>query len=149
MINKINDDLKNAMKEKDSFKLSVLRMLKSALQLESISKKHDLDDSEAQAVIKKQVKLRKDSVVEYEKYGKTDEVASLNREIAILDAYLPEEMSEDVLVAIINEVINEVKPSSMKDMGIVMKQVTNQLAGKNADMSLASRIVKENLQKLN
>ena len=64
---KINDDLKNSMKEKDAFKLSVLRMLKSALQLEKIAKKHELDDNEIITVIKKQVKLRKDSILEYKK----------------------------------------------------------------------------------
>ena len=68
MYEKINEDLKNAMKEKDTFKLSVLRMLKSALQLEQIAKKHELDDNEIAAVLKKQVKLRKDSLEEYKKY---------------------------------------------------------------------------------
>ena len=74
MIENINNDLKNAMKEHDTFKLSVLRMLKSALQLEQIAKKHELDDSEVSSVIKKQVKVRKDSIEEYNKYGKEDSV---------------------------------------------------------------------------
>ena len=72
MLEKINNDLKAAMKEHDTFKLSVLRMLKSALQLEQISKKHELEDSEISSVIKKQVKLRKDSILEYEKYNKAE-----------------------------------------------------------------------------
>ena len=70
MYEKINEDLKNAMKEKDTFKLSVLRMLKSALQLEQIAKKHELDDNEIAAVLKKQVKVRKDSLEEYKKMQK-------------------------------------------------------------------------------
>ena len=74
MNNKINEDLKSAMKEKDTFKLSVLRMLKSALQMEQIAKKHELSDTEVASVIKKQVKVRKDSVEEYKKYGKDDSV---------------------------------------------------------------------------
>ena len=74
---KINDDLKSAMKEKDAFKLSVLRMLKSALQLEKIAKKHELDDNEIITVIKKQVKLRKDSILEYKKYNKEESVKDL------------------------------------------------------------------------
>ena len=145
MYEKINEDLKNAMKEKDTFKLSVLRMLKSALQLEQIAKKHELDDNEIAAVLKKQVKLRKDSLEEYKKYDKTELVESLEKEITILDAYLPEEMSEEEITNIVDEAINEVKPSSMKDMGIVMKKVNELLVGKNADMSLVSKLVKEKI----
>ena len=145
MYEKINEDLKNAMKEKDTFKLSVLRMLKSALQLEQIAKKHELDDNEIAAVLKKQVKLRKDSLEEYKKYDKTELVESLEKEIAVLDAYLPEEMSEEEITNIVNEAINEVKPSSMKDMGLVMKKVNELLVGKNADMSLVSKLVKEKI----
>ena len=145
MYEKINEDLKNAMKEKDTFKLSVLRMLKSALQLEQIAKKHELDDNEIAAVLKKQVKVRKDSLEEYKKYDKAELVESLEKEIAILDAYLPEEMSESEITKVVETVIDEVKPTSMKDMGIVMKKVNEQLIGKNADMSLVSKLVKEKI----
>lgn len=145
MYEKINEDLKNAMKEKDTFKLSVLRMLKSALQLEQIAKKHELDDNEISAVLKKQVKVRKDSLEEYKKYDKAELVESLEKEIAILDAYLPEEMSEREITKVVEAVIDEVKPTSMKDMGIVMKKVNEQLIGKNADMSLVSKLVKEKI----
>lgn len=145
MYEKINEDLKNAMKEKDTFKLSVLRMLKSALQLEQIAKKHELDDNEIAAVLKKQVKVRKDSLEEYKKYDKAELVESLEKEIAILDAYLPKEMSESEITKVVEAVIDEVKPTSMKDMGIVMKKVNEQLIGKNADMSLVSKLVKEKI----
>lgn len=145
MYEKINEDLKNAMKEKDTFKLSVLRMLKSALQLEQIAKKHELDDNEISAVLKKQVKVRKDSLEEYKKYDKAELVESLEKEIAILDAYLPEEMSESEITKVVEAVIDEVKPTSMKDMGIAMKKVNEQLIGKNADMSLVSKLVKEKI----
>lgn len=145
---KINDDLKVAMKEKDTFKLSVLRMLKSALQLEQISKKHELSDSEIVNVIKKQVKLRKDSIEEYKKYGKDESVKSLEEEIAILDAYLPEEMAESEIVKVIDTVFDVLKPTSMKDMGMVMKAVNEKLADKNADMSLVSKLVKEKLSNI-
>ena len=83
MMEVVTNDLTAAMKEQDKFTLSVLRMLKSALQLEKISKKHDLDDNEVIAVIKKQVKTRKDSIVEFEKFNKTEEVEKLNKEIDI------------------------------------------------------------------
>lgn len=145
MYEKINEDLKNAMKEKDTFKLSVLRMLKSALQLEQIAKKHELDDNEIAAVLKKQVKVRKDSLEEYKKYDKTELVESLEKEIAILDAYLPEEMSESEISEIVKSAVEEIKPTSMKDMGLVMKKVNELLVGKNADVSLVSKLVKEQI----
>lgn len=143
MYEKINEDLKVAMKEKDTFKLSVLRMLKSALQLEQISKKHELDDNEVSTVLKKQVKIRKDSLAEYEKYGKTDSVKQLEDEIEILSNYLPEELDAKSVEALVDEAINEVNPTSMKEMGLVMKKINELLVGKNADMSLVSKLVKE------
>ena len=148
MNNKINEDLKSAMKEKDTFKLSVLRMLKSAFQMEQIAKKHELSDTEVASVIKKQVKVRKDSVEEYKKYGKDDSVKDLEQEITILEAYLPEEMSQAEIEEVINSVFETVKPTSMKDMGSVMKNVNELLADKNADMSLVSKLVKEKLSNM-
>lgn len=147
-MNTINEDLKVAMKEKDAFKLSVLRMLKSALQMEQIAKKHELSDAEVSAVIKKQVKVRKDSIIEYQKYGKDESVKNLEEEIAILDAYLPEEMTQEEVEKVIDVVFTSVKPTSMKDMGMVMKSVNEALADKNADMSLVSKLVKEKLSKM-
>ena len=145
MYEKINEDLKNAMKSKDTFKLSVLRMLKSALQLEQISKKHELDDNEIASVLKKQVKVRKDSLEEYKKYNKEDEVEKLEKEISVLSVYLPEELSEEEIEKIVLSAIDEIKPTSMKDMGLVMKKVNELLVGKNADMSLVSKLVKEKI----
>ncbi len=143
MNNKIAEDLKNAMKNSDKFKLSVLRMLKSALQMESINKKHELSDEEVIAVIKKQVKQRKDSISEFEKFNKLEEISSLKDEIAILNTYLPEEMSEEEINKIINEVFDTLKPSSMKDMGQIMKELNSKIT--NADMSLVSKLVRERL----
>ena len=143
MNEKIAEDLKLAMKSGDKFKLSVLRMLKSALQLESISKKHELSDDEVMSVIKKQVKTRKDSIEEFKKYNKTEEVAKLEQEIETLNAYLPEEMSEEEIKQVIDDVFKELNPTSMKDMGGVMKVLNTKIT--NADMSLVSKLVKERL----
>jgi len=143
MNDKIAVELKDAMKSGDKFKLSVLRMLKSAIQLESISKKHDLTDDEVIAVIKKQVKTRKDSITEFEKYNKLDEVSKLEQEIEILNVYLPEEMTEEEIIKVIGEVFDIVKPTGMKDMGLIMKELNGKLT--NADMSLVSKLVKEKL----
>ncbi len=143
MNSKIAEDLKTAMKSGDKFRLSVLRMLKSALQLDSISKKHELSDEEVMSVIKKQVKTRKDSIEEFKKYNKDEEVAKLEQEIEILNAYLPEEMSEEEINKVIEEVFKELNPTGMKDMGRVMKELNAKIT--NADMSLVSKIVKERL----
>ena len=146
MQNTINNDLKEFLKSGDKFKLSVLRMLKSALQMEAINKKKEtLDDDEVISVIKKQVKQRTDSVNEYEKYNKLDKVEELNKEIAILSEYLPEEISEEKLLEIIDKAFDEIKPTSMKDMGIIMKRLTDDLKEFNADMALVSSIVRQRL----
>lgn len=140
----INDDMKEAMKSGDKFKLTVLRMLKSALQNEKISKNHDLDENEIIAVIKKQVKVRKDSIKEYIEYNRMDLVENLEHEIEILSKYLPEELSESEINKVIDEVFEKLKPTSIKDMGNVMKELNPLLATK-ADMSIVSKIVKEKL----
>ena len=144
LYDKVISDMTTAMKEQEKFKLSVLRMLKSALQLEKINKKHDLTDDEVLAVIKKQVKTRKDSVVEFEKYNKDEEVEKLNQEIEILSNYLPEELSLEDINKAIDEIFAELNPASIKDMGRVMKEATARIGAK-ADMSLVSSIVKEKL----
>ena len=145
MNNKISEDLKETMKNGDKFKLSVLRMLKSALLLEAkaVSKDHELTDEEVIKVIKKQVKTRKDSIAEYQKHERLDEVESLEKEVEVLNAYLPEEMTEEEIVKVIEEVFDMVKPTSMKDMGLIMKELNTKIT--NADMSLVSKLVKERL----
>lgn len=137
-------DMTTAMKAQDKFNLSVLRMLKTALQNEKINLKHDLSDDEAITVIKRQVKQRKDSITEYAKYGKQDEVDSLNKEIECLSKYLPEELSEEQINKVLDEVFAELKPESIKEMGKVMKEATARL-GSAADMSLVSSLVKQRL----
>ena len=145
MNDKIANDFKDALKKQDKFKLSVLRMLKSAIQMEQINKKHDLSDSEIISVIKKQVKLRKDSVLEYEKYNKIDEVANLNKEVDILNNYLPSEASDEEIAKALDEAFAQIKPESMKDMGKVMAYISSHLA--NADAKKVSDMVKERLNR--
>ncbi len=142
MLEQINNDLKNAMKSGDKFTLSVLRMLKSALQLESISLKKELEDKEIITVIKRNVKQRKDSISEYQKYDKKEEVENLEKEIAVLSKYLPEELSEEQIEEEVNKVFAEYQPESIKEMGKIMKILTEKI-GTVADMSLVSKIVKE------
>ena len=144
MENQIDNDLKLALKSGDKFTLSVLRMLKSEIINESRKGSlHTLTDDEVLKVIKKGVKTRKDSTEEYKKYGKLDTVNELAKEVDILNKYLPQEMSEEEIIKIVNEVFEELKPSSMKDMGNLMKVISSKIT--NADMSLVSKIVKDKL----
>lgn len=144
MENQIDNDLKLALKSGDKFTLSVLRMLKSEIINESRKGSlHTLTDDEVIKVIKKGVKTRKDSIEEYKKYGKLDTVNELAKEVDILNKYLPQEMSEEEIIKIVNEVFEELKPSSMKDMGNLMKVISSKIT--NADMSLVSKIVKDKL----
>lgn len=142
----INNDALVAMKSADKFKLSVLRMLKSALQLEKINKKHDLSDEEVIAVVKKQIKLRKDSIEEFNKYNRTESVDNLKKEIEILEQYMPEELSPAEVEKIVNDIFKEMQPAGPQDMGKIMKEATARFAGK-ADLKTVSNIVKEKLNK--
>lgn len=147
MFNNIKKDLISAMKEQDKFKLSVLRMLKSALEAEEINKKSELTEDEVLNVIKKQVKVRSASLEEYKEYGRNDLADNLEKEIEILKTYLPEELSHEELTKIIDEQFNIIKPTSMKDMGKVIKAVSS-IVGARANMSEVSKIVKEKINNL-
>lgn len=147
MFDKIKKDLMTAMKEQDKFKLSVLRMLKSALQAEEISKKSELTDDEVLNIIKKQVKVRNASLEEYKEYGRYDLANDLAQEIEILKSYLPEELSNEELIRIIDEQFNTINPTSIKDMGKVIKAISN-VVGTRADMGEVSKIVKEKINNL-
>ncbi len=143
MIEQINNDLVVSMKEQDKFTLSVLRMLKSALQLESINKKAELTDDEVISVVKKQVKMRNDSILEFKKFDKMEAVKKLEEEIEILNKYLPECLSEEQIDEAIEKAFEKINPTSMKDMGLIMKEL--QSIATRCDMSEVSRKVKEKL----
>ena len=122
-------------------------MLKSALQLEGINKKGELTDDEVIAVVKKQVKMRNDSIEEFKKYEKQAEVEKLNQEIEVLKKYLPESLSEEEINKAIEEVFAKINPTSMKDMGLVMKEL--QSISSRCDISEVSKKVKEKLMSNN
>ncbi len=144
MFEKVTKDLTEAMKNKDAFRLSVLRMLKSALKNEEINKKNPLTDDEVLAIIKKQVKTRKDSMNEYASYNRMDLADSLQKEIDILNAYLPEELSDEELEKVITETIAKLNADSVKQMGLVIKTISSEY-GARCDMAKVSKIVKEKL----
>lgn len=144
MRERILKDLVTAMKEQDKEKLAVLRMVKGAMQLEEINKKEELKDDEVIAVIAKQIKTRKESIVEFQKGNRNDLVEQTEKEIAILETYMPEQLSEEEVKKIIEEAIQKVNASAPSDMGKVMGIITPLLRGK-ADMSSVSKMVKEKL----
>ena len=144
MFEKITKDLTEAMKAKDTFRTSVLRMLKSALKNEEINKKSPLTDDEVLAIIKKQVKTRKDSMNEYASYNRMDLADSLQKEIDILNEYLPEELSDEELEKIVKETITKVKAESIKQMGMVIKTISSEY-GARCDMAKVSKLVKDKL----
>lgn len=146
MFDQINNDLKEAMKSQDKFKLSVLRMLKSNLKAAKIENKGELSDDQAIAVIKKQVKVRESSKEEYLSYNRQDLAENLEKEIAVLKEYLPEELSDDEIDRIIDEVFEQEKPESIKDMGRIIKSVAS-IVGVRADMSQVSKKIKDKLTK--
>mgnify|MGYP005952648077 FL=1 len=144
MFDKIKSDLLASMKEQDKFKLGVLRMLKSALQMEQINIGHDLTDEETLAVIRREVKKRNSSIQEYERFGKTDTVQDLKHEVAILESYLPAMLSDEEVERIIDEVIETFENPDIKSMGKIISLVKEKTNG-NADMSKVSALVKERL----
>ena len=147
LIAKINEDVKTAMKNHEKEKLNTIRMLKSAVQLASIEKKHDLSDEEVIEVLSKQIKMRKDSVAEFSKANRIDLAEQYNHEIDILMTYMPKQLEKEEVIVIIDEAFSKVNPTSEKQMGLIMKEVTPQVKGK-FDMGEVSKIIKEKLSSL-
>ena len=144
---KLLEDLINAMKNKDKDTLTVLRSIKGAMQLEEINLHHEVNDEEFIGIISKQIKTRKESLIEFEKANRTDLIDQTKKEIEVLNKYLPEQLSEEEVLKVIDNAFNEVKPSSQSDMGKIMGLVSPKLKGR-ADMSQVSKIIKEKLSSL-
>ncbi len=145
MVEKLKQDMILAMKNKDKERLTTIRMIKGELDKEHIDKKREINDELLIEVVNRGIKQRNDSVSEFEKGGRTDLVEKTKQEIEILKAYLPEQLSEEEVIAIIDEAFVTVCPESARDMGKVMKEVTPKLKGK-ADMKKVSEIIKSRLQ---
>ena len=139
-------DLKNAMKNQNKDLLNVVRMVKGAIQLEEIKVKHVLNDDEVITIIAREIKTRKESIKEFEKGGRTDLVEKTEKEIELLNKYMSEQLSEEEIIKTVNDVFDELKPSSVSDMGKIMGKLTPILKGK-ADLGLVNKIVREKLNK--
>lgn len=144
MYEKINNDITTAMKTGDKFNLSVLRMFKAALEQGKNNQRDIPSDEEVIAILRKQIKLRESSKEEYLGYGKDELADNLQEEIDILSKYLPEELSDSEVEKMLDEVFAEITPESIKDMGNVMKLMTERIAGRY-DMSKVSAHVKNRL----
>ena len=143
---RIDADLKDAMRAKDAGKLGVLRMLKSAIKYAAIEKsgaEGQLDDADATQVIRKQVKQRQDSIESFEKGGRAELAAKEKEELAILSAYLPQAMSCDELQGAVREAIAEVGATSRAQMGAVMKVLQTKIAGRADGKTLSQEVQRQ------
>lgn len=147
MRDKLLNDLTQAMKSQDKETLSVLRMVKGAIQLEEINLKKKLTDDEFINVVGKQIKTRKESVIEFEKANRLDLAEQTKKEIEILNKYMPEQLSEEEILKVIDEAFKTINPQSQSDMGKLMGFVNPKLKGK-ADMSFVSKTIKERLMNI-
>ena len=144
IIDRINEDMKLSLKEGNKETLGVLRMLKTAIVNTKISKNHDLSNDEVIQVLRSQVKQRNDSIEEYTKYNKLDKVNELKNEVEIIKNYLPAELSEEEINAKLDIIFEEVKPTSIKDMGMLMRK-SDEVFGSSVDKGHLSKLIKERL----
>jgi len=141
---RINEDMKAAMRASDKERLSTIRMAQAAIKQREVDERTTLDDAQVIAVIEKMVKQRRESIAQFEQGGRADLAAREAGEIALLQGYLPEPLSEAELDAIISESIAASGASSIKDMGKVMAAVKAKAAGR-ADMGAVSARIKASL----
>jgi len=141
---RINDDVKTAMRSKDKERLGTLRLLTAAIKQIEVDKRIELDDEQIVAVIEKMLKQRKDSIEQFEKAGRTELAEIEIKEVTLLKEFMPEQMSDADVDALIDKAIASTGASVMKDMGKVMGILKPQLAGK-ADMGAVSGKIKAKL----
>lgn len=144
LLERLNNDMKQAMKNKEKDKLSVIRMLKAALQNEGLKLRRELTDEEELTVLSRELKQRKDSLEEFAKADRTDLVDKIRIEIGYVEAYMPEQLSAEELLEIVKQAIEEVHAISKADMGRVMGALMPRVKGK-ADGSLVNKLVQQQL----
>jgi uncharacterized protein YqeY len=143
---RVDSDLKEAMRARDSTKLAVLRMLKSALKYAAIEKsgaEAELSDPEAIQVIRKQAKQRQDSIESFEKGGRSELANKEKEELAVLNTYLPQAMSPDELTRVVRETIAEIGATSKAQMGGVMKALHAKVGGRADGRTLSAEVQKQ------
>ena len=142
---RINEELKEAMRAKNQVKLDTLRAMKSALKYKFVEKKQEpLSEGEALQVLQTLIKQRKDSIDQFEANGRGDAAVKEREEIAVIQSFLPQALSETELKAMVDEAVKRLGASSPKDMGLVMKDLTPKTTGR-ADGKVLSDLVKQRL----
>jgi uncharacterized protein YqeY len=141
---RVNEDVKAAMKAREAERLGTLRLLTAAMKQREVDERIALDDAGVIAVIEKMLKQRKDSVAQYEQGGRQDLADAEKREMAVLQAYLPQQLADDEVAAIVAEAVSASGAKAPSDMGKVMAIVKPKVAGK-ADMGKVSALVKARL----
>ncbi|HOG58415.1 MAG TPA: GatB/YqeY domain-containing protein [Anaerolineaceae bacterium] len=144
---KLKQDLQQAIKDQNTLRKRVLRLLISSIQLAEIAKGSQLNDSEFIAVVQKEIKTKLDTIADAEKAGRAEMAAESRQEIKELEAYLPQQLTESELAALAEDIIRETGAASPKDMGMVLKILIPRLAGRASNQD-ASRVVKDCLSKL-
>lgn len=142
---RITEDLKTAMKERDADRLAVLRMIKARLKNEEIEAGGALDAAAEVSVLMKLVKQRRESIEQYEKYGRTEQAQAEKRELQVLEEYLPSAPGEADIRKAIAEVRAELEGDSAKQLGPIMQRVMARFAGRPTDGKLVSSLVRESL----
>ncbi|MFN4182058.1 MAG: GatB/YqeY domain-containing protein [bacterium] len=144
---KIDEDYRNALKQRDALTCDVLRMLKSTLKNLQIEKGRTLQDEEILQAVSREAKKRKEAIAEFEKSQRLDLKEKEEKELAILSRYLPQQLSDDELLTIIREVAEQIQPRGQKDFGKMMKEVMAKVKGK-AEGSKVSELVRSFLSTL-
>lgn len=142
---RITEDMKTAMKAKDTVALNVVRALKSAIKYAAIEKHGadgDLDDAEALVVVRREIKKRQDSISQFETAGRTDLADNEKAEVAVLEKYLPAAMSDADLIKLVEDAIAETGAASKKDMGKVMKLVQERSEGRADNKAISTEVSK-------
>ncbi len=137
-------DVKDAMRAKDKPRLATLRLITAAIKQREVDERIELDDTQVTLVLDKMVKQRRESIVQFEKAGRDDLIAIENNELEIITPYLPEQLGEDEINALIDAALEQTGASAIKDMGKVMGLLKPQLQGK-ADMGAVSALIKARL----
>ncbi|MDF2925522.1 MAG: aspartyl-tRNA amidotransferase [Paenibacillaceae bacterium] len=141
---RLNEDMKQAMRSQDKFRLSVIRMVRSSIKNIEIDQRKTLDDQEVLDVLNREIKQRRDSLHEFEKAGRQDLADQLKQELTILAEYMPRQLSEDEVKVIVQQTIQEVGASSKADIGKVMGALMPKVKGL-ADGKLVNQIVQQSL----
>ena len=141
---RITQDMKDAMRSADKERLGNIRMLQAAIKQREVDERITLDDSQVLAVVEKMIKQRKEAIAQFEAGGRADLAAKENSEIALLKAYMPEQLSATEVEALVAAAVAETAASTIKDMGKVMALVKTRAAGR-ADMAAVSALIKAKL----